>query len=71
MREEREREKRGKTKKKKLAAQQKKLALCGALIKATCNQKSTSGGPFARVKRLQWTWGEEQRCNIVGTFRLV
>ena len=99
------------------------MALWGALIKATCNQKSTSGGPFAPhpptpsdcemvclivtshepfsegeldmasyassahaeetskgaqdgctfaagVKRLQWTWGEEQRCNIVGTFRL-
>ena len=38
---------RGKKKKKKLATQQKKLALRGALIKATCNQKSTSGGPFA------------------------
>ena len=43
---ERERE-REREEKEKLATQQKKLALCGALIKASCNQKSTSGGPFA------------------------
>ena len=43
----RESERERKKEKEKLATQQKKLALCGALIKATCNQKSTSGGPFA------------------------
>ena len=45
---ERAREREGKKEKEKLATQQKKLALRGALIKATCNQKSTSGGPFAQ-----------------------
>ena len=44
---ERARERERKKEKEKLATQQKKLALRGALIKATCNQKSTSGGPFA------------------------
>ena len=42
-----ERERERKKEKEKLATQQKKLALRGALIKATCNQKSTSGGSFA------------------------